>query len=200
MDFITITTEIEELLRRIEASVKNVGGYFQIEYEVEKYKDMIEYNIKIQGPLYIASGHESAKQRIKLAINTYERASKKPETIFRTPMYETLRPYNVVVESISELLADKVKATIERREKHKTVFVRDLYDIWIVTKKYNLNFDFKLVKEKMKYGIKPFSLKDFKNCISESEEFWREEMSNVMRSFPEYGEVKGDLLKKIKNT
>ncbi len=196
LDF--ITNKNVEALSKIEESVKNIRNYFEMEYKAEKYKDMIEYNIKIEGPLYVTTGHESARQRIKIDINTYEQTLKKPETIFRTPLYETLRPYTAVVEKIEELLADKVKAAIERKEKHKTIFARDIYDVWIITKKYGLNFDFQLVEEKMKkYGIKKFNLKDFKECISKTEEFWSDEMSKVMKSFPNYEQVKKDLIKSI---
>ena len=179
----------------VEASIKGMKSYFDTEYSKETYKDMVEFSISVYGPLYRASGNPSAKQKILVDLNLYERPLLPTRTLLITPIYIDVRPYSVVVESEEELLADKIKATIERRAKHKTVFVKDLYDIWFLASKYKLQPNLEIVAKKMKlYGFMEFNSKDFRMAVSEAKRYWRSELGRMLTTVPSYEEAKELLL------
>lgn len=182
--------DLDRCIKGIKKGINSVGDFFGTKFHEERYREMLEYTIKVSGPLFIASGNEAAIQKLYIDLNTKEMALIKPKVIFRAPIYETIGNYTVIVEDIKELLADKVKALIERHYKGKGAFTRDIYDIWAISEKYNQKIDFGLVKEKMeRYGIKRFSVEDFKNALKDAAPIWDKEMSAVMRRFPSYETV-----------
>lgn len=197
LDFIlnsAYESETASMIKKIEHGIKNINSYFQASYSKDVYKDMVNYTIKIDGPLYLSSSNDSAKQRISINLNTYERNLMPPQTSIRETPYPNLPHYTLISESQAELLADKIKAAIERRHKHKVVFARDIYDIWALATKYRLKPNFGIVSRKMElYGILKFSIKDFKACIDEAKEVWEEEMKAVVSTVPDYNEIKKNL-------
>ena len=186
--------EAGPLIKKLENGIKNMGSYFQYSTSKKTYKDMVSYTIKVDGPLYLSSSNDSARQRILIDLNTYERNLLKPNVPLRQTPYPNLPPYTLTVECETELLADKIKAAIERKHKHKATFVRDIYDIWALTTKYDIKPDFDMVRKKMElYGIVGFSMTEFKSCIDEVGKYWKEEMETVINAAPEYSEVRKSL-------
>ncbi len=201
LDFVmadeSYTKRVENVLSKIEAGIKNVGNYFKANFCKTAYKDMFEYSIRIEGPLFVSSGNPAALQKVSIDLNSREIVSLKPRLVFRNPMYENMRNYTILVEELEELLADKVKALIERHAKRKGSYVRDLYDIWSVLKKYDTKINLDLVREKMqRYGKKEFSLLDFKTALKDAKDTWEVEISAVMRTYPTYDDVKSTIEKK----
>lgn len=183
-----------KMAERIEGAIGGMNNWFRTEYAREEYKEMVEYTITVYGPLHGASGSASAKQRISIDLNTYERNLLPPKTSIRQTVYPNLQPYTLLAECEGELMADKVKAAIERRHRHRAVFARDLYDIWALATKYRIRPDFDVVAKKMElYGRLKFSIKDFVACIGEAEGHWDTEMRRVVNAVPEYGEVEAVL-------
>jgi predicted nucleotidyltransferase component of viral defense system len=182
---------VEDLIVRVETGIKEIGSYFQFSYSKKAYREMINYTVRIDGPLFLASSNESARQRIMIDLNTYERNLEKPRVYLRQTPYPNLPPYTLIVESENELLADKIKAAIERRHRHRTAFVRDIYDIWFLVTKFGLKQDFGLVSNKMRtYGKLEFSVKDLKACVDEAGKGWDDEMSTVLNVVPRYNDVR----------
>lgn len=176
---------------RIERAITGMNSYFDTSYEREEYREMVGYTITVYGPLHKASGSESAKQRISIDFNTYERNMIPAMVLARQAPYQDLPPYTIIAESEEELIADKVKAAIERRRKHRATFARDVYDIWLLAAKYGIKPDFDMVAKKMElYGTVKFSMKDFRACIKEAEGVWNAEMGRVAIVVPDYGDVK----------
>lgn len=197
LDFIladTYNSEAGPIIKKIENSIKNTNNYFQTTYSKDVFKDMVNYTIKIEGPLCLASSNDSAKQRISINLNTYEKNLMPPQASIRETPYPNLPHYTIIAESQAELLADKIKAAIERRHKHKLVFARDLYDVWALVTKYRLKPRFGIVSRKMElYGISKFSMASFRSCIDEAEKYWEEEMETVVSTVPSYSEVRKSL-------
>ncbi len=183
---------------RVEGAIKSIGNYFNVSYEKEQYKDMVEFTVAIYGPLYRASGNNAAKQRIGIDINMHEKCLMRPLALQRMPVYTDIGTYSLITETAEELLADKVKAAIERRAKHRTVFVRDIYDVWFLIAKHGLGIEEKLVSKKMEmYGIMPFSAEDFGECVQEAEKYWVKELSRIMLAPPRYEDASADIFKAI---
>lgn len=190
--------ETGTLIKKLEDGIKNMDNYFQHSFSKKSYRDMVSYTIKIDGPLYVSTSNDSAKQKILIDLNTYEKNLLKPNVPLRQTPYPNLPPYTLTVERETELLADKIKAAIERKHKHKAAFVRDIYDIWALTTKYGMNPDFSMVRKKMDlYGTVEFSMAEFKSCIDEVGEHWKEELETVISAAPEYPEVKKSLKRLI---
>lgn len=198
LDFV-LSRESANAAGAVEAAINGMKSYFDISYSREEYRGMIEFSISVYGPLYRASGNPSAKQKISVDLNTYERPLLPTKALLVTPIYNDVRPYSVIVESEEELLADKVKAAIERREKHKTIFARDLYDAWFLIRKYGLKPNLGLVAEKMRlYGIKEFALGDFRNAVEEAKDYWKEELGRMLVTVPDYETARQELLQALR--
>ena len=136
LDFVTgVASDTDSILNRVEAGVKAMDALYDASYSFEKYKDMVEYTIKISGPLYISLKNDSARQTLYIDVNTYEKNILGPKSILRLPVYKEIRPYTLIVEQIEELLVDKIRALLYRKKE----VARDVYDIWVIlTKPYGL--------------------------------------------------------------
>ncbi len=179
-----------EIEREVDRTLKGLNAYYPTDYSTEHYRNMLKYRLKIKGPLYAAAKNEQAKQTLQIDINTRERPFFETRNIYRTTIYEDLKPYMIVVESPQELLADKVKAMLERTKP----VARDLYDAWMLIKKHRIRPDLKIVGEKIvKYGKREnetLSLKELKIRINEIKRIWEVELSRLMLTVPDYNTVK----------
>lgn len=132
------------LLKSIEYAIKSINNLYETTFTgPETYKEMVGYQIKINGPLFISSGHEASRQTVSIDINLYEKLILAPMSLIRVPIYNDIPPYSLSVKQLEELLLDKVAALIER----KRLPARDLYDIWVILRKNPANLDAGKIKE-----------------------------------------------------
>lgn len=178
-------------------AVKKFSLSYQTEPRPEEYRNMLKYTIKIKGPLYLISHSGQARQTVGIDVNIYERPMLATRQINRVPIYEDLQPYILNVASPEELLADKVKALLERA----APVARDLYDAWLLSKKYGLRPDLALVDRKMReYGKaegERFSAETLRSRIKRIEAIWRSELSRLVRTVPDYSTVADEFLNSI---
>jgi predicted nucleotidyltransferase component of viral defense system len=91
-----------------------------------------------------------------------------------------MAPYILSSLEAEELLADKIKALVERIEP----VARDLYDAWLLSTKYGLKPDLELVSKKMRlYGRKSgerFSLEELKERVAPIKAVWDSEMGRLL--------------------
>jgi predicted nucleotidyltransferase component of viral defense system len=158
---------------------------------------MLKYVLKIQSPLYAVSNSQRAVQTIQLDINLFERPLMHVKEAFRRPIYPDIAPYLLNSLEAEELLADKIKALVERIEP----VARDLYDAWLLSTKYELKPDLELVGKKMQlYGRKSgeqFSLEVLKERIASIKGVWDSEIGRLLRDPPSYDEVAKGFLEKL---
>jgi predicted nucleotidyltransferase component of viral defense system len=173
----------------VRTAISNAGLRYQLESSLSKYRSMLRYTLKIKGPIYALTGNEQAKQTIGIDINTYERPMFAARTMRRVPIYEDIRPYLITVASVDELLADKVKAMLERAGP----VARDLYDAWVLVRKYRIRPDLKAVARKMReYGKRKgerFSNRELDTRMRLIGKVWDKEMPRLVRDAPEYSVV-----------
>ncbi len=179
---------------RIEAAIKALGMRYSTDYRKKAYRNMVRYDLKVKGPIYGLAGNEQAKQTVKVDVNTYERPLMEPDTLHRIPVYEDLGPYSAAVAAKEELLADKVKSIMERTRP----MARDLYDAWLLARKYGLRQDSKLIRRKMleygKHSDERFSMAVLKGKIREIGAVWGIELSRLMKTVPDYSTVRKEFL------
>ena len=185
---------IKKLINKV---IKGINLQYDADFKGEKYRNMLKYTVKIKGPLYVISHNPQSVQTIGLDINLFERAIKEVKYISRTPIYSDIPIYIINSLSKEELLADKIKALAERVEP----VARDLYDSWILCKKYNIKPDLELVSKKMElYGKaenEKFSLEELTTKIERIGKIWDSEMSRLTRNPPSYSDVKNYIIKML---
>ncbi len=190
LDFILSGKEapkrIDDAVRTV---ISNLGLRYRLEYSLSEYRNMLRYTLKVNGPIYALSGNEQAKQTVGIDINTYERPVFPVRTARRIPIYEDIRPYLLSVASAEELLADKVKSMMERTGP----VARDLYDAWILIKKYRIRPDVRAIDRKMReYGKEKgerFSKEELDRRIKLIGKVWVRELSRLARDVPDYPTV-----------
>jgi predicted nucleotidyltransferase component of viral defense system len=182
--------DASRLGEEIDAAIKRIGLYYPLESKKVLYRNMTKYDLKIKGPIYFVANNEQAKQSIKIDLNTYERPQAQPNNTYRIPVYEDLKPYNLLVATKEELLADKIKAIVERT----SPVARDLYDAWLLIRKYGIKPNLAMVEKKIfEYGKQKgerFSTKDLRSRIEQIGDIWDTELSRLMKAVPDYKSVK----------
>ncbi len=180
-------------------SIKKVRTLYQTEYSVVHYRNMLKYILKIKGPLYNISRNEQAKQTLSIDMDLYERPLLNIKRLYRLPIYEDLRPYSMNTLLSKELLADKIKAMFERVQP----VARDLYDVWLLSKKYRIKPDLDLVSKKMKeYGKtneEVFCINELRKKVKSIKDIWKKELSRLMYVVPEYKDVSSEFLGLLKS-
>ncbi len=190
--------DVDEIEREMGKTLKGLNAYYPTSYSTEHYRNMLKYRLRVKGPIYAVARNEQAKQSIQIDLNTRERPFFETKNIYRTTIYEELKPYMIGVGSPQELLTDKIKAMLERTKP----VARDLYDAWILIKKHSIKPDLKIVKEKMaKYGKKDketFSIKELNTRTIEIKKIWLDELSRLMQTVPDYNIVKKEFGESIR--
>ena len=198
IDFILADVIEAGLEEHVKKAIRTLGIRYETDYRKKTYRNMVRYDLKIKGPIYMVAGNEQAKQTIKIDLNTYERPLVVPNPLTRIAIYEDLKPYSIMVADKQELLEDKVKSILERTRP----MARDLYDGWLLVRKYKLKQDVELVKEKMlRYGKKEgekFTLAVLKEKIDEMEVSWKIELPRLMKVVPDYEMVRKEFYDSFK--
>ncbi len=108
-----------------------------IEYQIEYRNDpsinrfgTIAATLAVKGPRYV--GRESTLQQIRIEINTNAALLLEPVPTPRAPPYPDARNYVALVMDRQEALAEKVRAIMSPRRRHKE---RDLYDMYFLISK-----------------------------------------------------------------
>ena len=191
------SAEENAVTRAMDSAIKGMKLQYATEARKERYRNMLKYVLKIQGPLYAVSNSPQAVQTIQLDINLFERPLMHVKEAFRRPIYPDIAPYLLNSLEAEELLADKIKALVERIEP----VARDLYDAWLLSTKYELKPDLELVGKKMQlYGRKSgeqFSLEVLKERIASIKVVWDSEIGRLLRDPPSYDEVAKGFLEKL---
>lgn len=198
LDFIfSSDIEMKKAKDIVDAAIKGILLQYQTGSESGSYRNMLKYTLKVRGPLFMASKSPQAVQTIGIDINLFERPLLKPRQIRRMPIYEDIPPYMLNALEPAELLADKIKALMERTEP----VARDLYDAWLLCTKYNIKPDTTLVSKKMRLFGKnegeSFSVKELKKRVAAIAKVWNEEMPRLMSNPLEYKDVSEGFLRAL---
>lgn len=181
LDFVTYKLiDKSALLKNIEHAIKSINDLYETTFTgPETYKEMVGYEIKINGPIFISSKHEASRQTVSIDINMYEKPILAPMSLIRTPIYNDIPPYSLSVKQLEELLLDKVAALLER----KRLPARDLYDIWIILRKNPSNLDKGKIKKAYDAYCERCGKIDYPTLaarIDMVEKVWKDEISSLI--------------------
>jgi predicted nucleotidyltransferase component of viral defense system len=173
LDFST-ELSLEETKKRITKYAKQYS-LLGMKYTIEEKQHQENYRleIKIQGPLY--SGDKRTTNIIKIDCNKKKAYQKETKIIQKK--YSDVPIFTIKVLSRKEILAEKIRALIMRKQP------RDLYDVYI-----QLKLGEKIDKELLNKKLKEDNIKNKKINYPTKKEY-EEDLKKLTRILPEYEEV-----------
>jgi hypothetical protein len=163
---------------------------FKIEFETEmkKYPDELKITLRIKGPLYV--GIRQSLCRFIIDMSFRENILLPPEIKTIGRFLEEIPEFDVFVMQEKEILAEKIRAVLTRTK------AKDVYDIWFLLKR-GIEFDEKLIKEKLKFYNMTWNKKEFAKTLNLQKSVWENELKPLLPSIPPFMEVKKFLLKNL---
>ena len=143
-------------------------------------KTSLDIELHIKGPLY---GKRKIEQALELNLSMRETLLIKYDTLELSSIYPDIPMFIVPVMNPKEILAEKVRALLTR----KNVKARDVYDIYYLIKHKQIPIDKELINKKLElYGLKFSSRKLLEKLKSIDNNLWLSEMSNLVKDVPNY--------------
>jgi predicted nucleotidyltransferase component of viral defense system len=189
LDFSVIQTKegydnkIHEML---DDSIEDVSKQYSIEKvesrgrrdENSKRVLGFSYLIRIKGPLY----ERNAKrlQNIDIDVSMRNDVLLEPQLKYFSPIYYDIPTFSIYVMDVSEILAEKICAIMERTR------MRDVYDSYYLMAYKKINYDESLVKEKMKKRGRVFKKNELIKKLKAANDKmkWNSELSYVVKGLP----------------
>lgn len=203
LDFTCIyDDDINNTIKLINKRIIEIKNSYSLIYNIRKEKiGIINYDAQnipisirneffIEGPLYPSTG---ISHKIKLDISFRKDLIRKPEKpqIF-VSRYKDIGTMLIYVMENEEILSEKLCAIVERDK------ARDIYDIYFLIKYINMKLDENMFNKKVVLRKLNISLYDVVDRITHfNEKSWKEELSYLIKDFPEIDKVKRFLIAEI---
>jgi predicted nucleotidyltransferase component of viral defense system len=169
-------TNFEALIRKISTGLRNYG----VENSIAKEKSTFEFSetwkIKAKGPLFTT---EKSSCFIRIEVSYREKTLLAPSMVEIFPFYKDIPNFQIIVMSIEEMLAEKVRAVMTRDK------ARDVYDLWFILNK-NARKNEKLINKKLEYYNLRYSQKELLQKINAKKSEWEVELSPLLSRVPEF--------------
>lgn len=173
------------LLKRIISDMKLFGVEAMIR-DKKKVLNSFLINLRIKGPLY--NGKPQSYSKIGIDINLKSSVDLEPMNAKYSPIYSDLPPFSLLIMQEKEILAEKVRAILERDK------ARDVYDLWFLLRE-GVEFNSDLVRTKLKYYNEKWSKNKFIKKLEEKKKIWKTELMPLITDIPEFEETKKFILK-----
>jgi predicted nucleotidyltransferase component of viral defense system len=170
------------ILEEIKKDFNNFG--FNSNIKINKKKESITSNIKIKGPLHV--GTDKSISSLKIEISMREKILTVPERKEIIPIYDDIPSYFVLIMSLEEILAEKIRAIMTRSK------ARDVYDIWFLLRK-NVKINKEIVNEKLKFYNKSFDKKLLISNIKTIGKVWETELKPLVTFIPDFKTVSKEI-------
>lgn len=186
LDF-TMTDEFEE--EKLLDSIKDAFGLLAIEMELKEVKSIAgkNYKIRAKGPAYI---NEVSTSIVNVEISERKDIVLNPEVKQHVPVYEDIKPFFVPVMSTAEVLAEKVRAIMNRNK------ARDVYDLAFLLRK-GVKFDIELINKKTEYYKEKFAPEVFEAKLRKKESNWKTDLHGLVKHIPDFEETVSYILSQI---
>jgi len=172
-----IDTE-KSVREKIERGLKLVNSFYTLSYEKIKKNNSVNYKLKIRGPLYEKL---QSIETIKIETGKRESVLLPTKVVPIIPVYRDLSVYLPIVMNINEMLAEKVRAILTRKQP------RDLYDLYFILHKSGEILKSIIAKKLEPYSLE-FSIKTFLERIDELKPLWYE-LAYLLKQVPEFDDV-----------
>lgn len=147
--------------------------------------------ILVEGPRF--NRRSSTVQQIRFEISTKGKLYLGGAALPRNPIYADARPYVALVMKREEILAEKIRALMSKKRKHRE---RDLYDLYFFMGK-GTGIDRDLVHEKLsEAGIEP-STEEFMKAIDGVAKKWKSLEPMVQHRLEDFSYVRDSVIKRI---
>ncbi len=149
----------------------------------------ISCTLGIKGPRY--NDKANTIQHISFEINTTAVLIYEPEKFKRTPIYSDAPEYVALVMKREEIFAEKVRAIMSKRRKHRE---RDIYDLAFLIRKGTIINKGAIRKKLMESNIEP-SFKSLTESIGNIENNWKDLSPLVKMPLESYEDAKNTIIK-----
>ena len=186
MDF-TLSGRVD--LQRLSSMVKRDLELLGIRSRIRILKDdryTYTFRIGAEGPLYT---REIERCYVRVEVSRREHPLMEPRIINIDTVYPDTPIFQVVVMSLEEMLAEKVRAIFTR------MYARDVYDLWYMVERLKVMPRLKLIASKLStYGLR-FSMEAFEGKVEEKRDIWTDELRPlVIGRVPPFEEAKSSIL------
>lgn len=168
--------DIKEIVKKCVRDFELLNIESQI-YSEKEYEGNLRIEVRFNGPLY--NGNLNSTNTLKIDFNKRRVFNTETKVIPKT--FSDVPLFTMVVLSEKEILAEKLRALINRGEP------RDLYDIWIMLNK-DVIIDPELIFKKMKE-----EKSEIKNLKIPSKEKYEIELKNLLVHLPDYAQVEKEV-------
>lgn len=187
LDFTQIKeSDLTKLCERISKDITTFGYHT----ESEEIKTIGRtFIIKIRGPLY--NGAAITIYNLKFEISLRENILDVPTIKEIIPVYADLQPYNLLVMTEREILAEKARAIITRNQP------RDVFDLRFLLKK-GAKMDINFISKKLNYYNEKFDMEKFISKVKEKKPLWKKDLANYIKNMPDFDLVLSDIESSLK--
>lgn len=178
---------VDNLIKKIISDLTAFG----IEAEIKNKKrvlDSVMITIRTKGPMY--QGTSQSLSNIRVDINIKSTIDLEPDAIAYSSLYPDIPSFSLLIMQEKEILAEKIRAILTRSK------ARDVYDLWFLLKK-GVEFDLRIVKEKLNYYSQIWNFKEFSSKIKIKKDAWEAELGPTVTNVPDLKEVRNYILKEI---
>jgi predicted nucleotidyltransferase component of viral defense system len=191
LDFtLTKKMDIKKIINKVIADLKLFGIKGKIK-EVNEYKNEINIRLLFNGPLY--KGGKETQCFIPLNISLKEKIileAKKEKII---PFYKEIPGFEIFIMDEKEILAEKVRAILTREKP------RDIYDLWFLLIRKNIDFDLIIIDKKLRLYNKKFNFNNFIKALNNKKQLWEMDLRNlIIGDLPDFGRITKEIKNKIK--
>lgn len=190
LDF-TLKGTNPKLLEILESINKDFDNFnFNSNIKITEKKESITAQIKIKGPLY--ENTDNSISSLKIEISKRENVLVTPEKKEIIPIYDDISPYFILVMSLEEILAEKVRALLKRSK------ARDLYDLWFLVKR-GVNINREILEKKLDYYEMSFKKENFIETVKNTSKLWEKELKPLVKELPDFETVKNVVVKRFES-
>ena len=179
LDFSTNLSPVQ--LKKIVYHCLRDFEFLNLKYKIYAEKEFAgnsRFEIRFEGPLF--TGSPSSTNTLKIDFNKGKARHKVAKVVQK--LFSDAPLFTLVVQDEKEILAEKIRALVNRGES------RDLYDVWMLINK-KVEVDKKLLFDKLKEeGSGGLSNLKFPS----KEEYWRD-LKNLLNFVPPYEQVKKEV-------
>ena len=147
-------------------------------YSEKEFQGNLRFEIRFNGPLF--QSNIRSTNTLKIDFNKRKVKNKTGKIVQK--LFSDVPMFSIVVLDEREILAEKIRALINRAES------RDLYDVWMLLTK-GIKIDKKLLFIKLKEEKSRLS-----NLKLPSKEEYERDLRNLIRIVPSYEQVKKEVL------
>ena len=180
--------QAENILKSISAEMNLFGIETEIKDLKGNPKTGFGFRLSYKGPLY--DGRPQTKSSLRVDVSLRGEKLKMEKYILH-PEYADIGEYTLVISSLADTFAEKIRALLVRGKP------RDLYDVWFLLAS-GLTFNEKLINEKLKLYDLKFDREHFIGEVNKERKLWKQELESLIPRVPPFEEVRGKILEMLK--